>query len=173
MMNTSELSCPNRKRPVKFGHLAVESNAFTERIVNIAGIGYGDAVVCLGDTGTAIEAAASASGARSFTATVAAVTKGRVNALRSRCCADAVLCATTLIRGRGPVESVQWARRNLRSGGRLVMWTVPDRGHAASVIADRLQRMLRAAGFTSIIAGQLPPDVGGTVVVTGILILDS
>jgi hypothetical protein len=140
-----------------------------EKIINIAGLGRGDRVLCLGETGTAIQTAAAATGAR-ILSIASGVTSGEAGWLREpRSRADAALWGMAEAHLKQRAEILNVLRRHVRSGGRLVAWMVPDHNQTSAQHTNRLQRAIRQAGFTSIITGQLPPQAGGNVVVTGVL----
>jgi hypothetical protein len=143
--------------------LPCRSPACAERIVRIAGIGAGVRVLYPGGPDTVMDAAVANAGARLMTGEDLGRTRFRMDRAR----ADIVLCALAAPRLWEPVEHLRIIRRYLRPGGRLVVWTTPDPDRAATIIAVRLQRLIRAAEFTSIIVGRMPSDAGDLVVATG------
>ena len=170
MINTNELVCQSSECPNCFGHPAMLSVNFAERMVNIAGLEFGDTVVCMGDTGSAIEAAIVKNGSRALCSSAADKgNKWNASRLVGSTRSDAVLWAADLSRQNAMTESLSAIRKHLRRGGRLVMWAPPDGCREAQACAEHIQRILAAAGFTSVIVGQTPSDVGDLTVATGIL----
>lgn len=170
MMNTSELICQDRERPASFAHPAMLSDSIAERMVNIASLEYGDTVMCLGDTGPAIEAAvARNSGSARCPSTADKESKWNASRFFGQPRSDAVLWAADVSRPCAMTESLSTIRKHLRRGGRLVMWAPIDGCHKAKACPGTIQRLLAAAGFTSVIVGQSPSNEGDLTVATGIL----
>jgi hypothetical protein len=135
-----------------------------ETIINIAGISPGDRVLYSGIADRTVAATVTGLGARF----IAGKMKPWPATQRNR--ADVALCFISQLGPRETARSLRIFRRNLRPGGRMVMWTAPDRCHCASSLRDHFLELAGSAGFTSMIVGQLPPEEGrGMVVATGIL----
>jgi len=147
------------------------SASFAERMVNIAGLEYGDTVVCMGDTGSAIESAVVNRGALLALCASDADKRTARNASRLFWPArsDAVLWAADLSRQNALAGSLTSIGRHLRRGGRLVMWATQDSCLRAPACPEPMQGLLAATGFISVIVGQISSDIGDRTVATGIL----
>ena len=168
-MNTRTLGCRSSSCS-SVAYPAVASGTFADRMVGLAGLGYGDTVVCMGTPGIAVEAAVCDAGAHILSITAAA-RAGEWKPLRfvKHARADVALWAADALRQLALAESLAALRQRLRPGGRLVLWATPDRCRQGPGVSQRLHRLVDAAGFTSVIAGRLPSEKGDVVVVTGIL----
>jgi hypothetical protein len=135
-----------------------------ETIINVAGISAGDSVFYSGIIDRTMEAAVTGRGACFVPDNM------KPWSVTDRNRADAALCFLSQLGTQETIQSLRILRRNLRPGGRMVMWTAPDQCCCASSLRDHFLELARRAGFTSMIVGQLPPEAGrGMVVATGIL----
>lgn len=141
--------------------------AMAARIVNIAGIASGTRVVCLDENvASPLALAATAAGARVWAAAHEDIDRTRRQA--PVCNADVLLCRTDT----APHDPVAAAcHKWLRIGGRLVLWSLPPQESDACRLRSSIARIVHGPGFTSAIVGQLPPEEGGAVIATGILIV--
>jgi hypothetical protein len=134
------------------------------KIVNIAGIDTGDTVFFAGMPDGTLEAAVMARAAR-FVSGERAPWSGR-----DHNGADVSLCHVSELRSPETARLLRIFRRCLRPGGRMVIWTPPDRTFCSSSLTDQFQELADNTGFTSVIVGRLPSERGrGEVVATGIL----
>ena len=170
MNPTSERCCDRRPAPHELPPPAMVANDFSNRIVNIAGIGPGDRVISIGVPGAAIETAVSARGALLTTAATAAATdRRRLWQSRAHPRADALLWAVNPDHQATLVNTLATLRHDLRTGGRLVLWMSLGGCDPATAGMQTIQRSIASAGFASVIVGRLAADAGDVLVATGIL----
>ena len=148
---------------------AMISGALAQRIVNIAGIARGHAVMGMGSIGSAVEKALLHAGAHLQPGPTAA-TGGKRKALRAcrQTWADVALWAADDFRQAALDDALAAIRQSLRPGGRLVVWALPDAPRDAQALSRRIQRLIDAAGFTSIIGSAVATAWGDVAVATGV-----
>jgi len=167
--NTSNCQIDNPTRPLN--RAAIAPDAWARSIVNIAGIGPGDAVIRLGAEDNAVDAAVSRSGAHIQHASTDAGTGRRsFYSPQTPALADAAIWAIDGFGQPALEETLAAIRKSLRLGGRLVAWALPDDSRGVQAWTQRLQRLIAGAGFTSIIGSPLPTDNGEIAVATGIYV---
>lgn len=165
----------NRKVSAEdLGNMPVVSHIIAQKIINIAGLGRGDQVICQGNTGPAIEKAIEKNNANilTYASTTDKSDNPNKEPYRSSTYADALLWASTLTRQGLPDKPLMDVRQHLRLGGRLVMWATLSKYHDIPGVLKTIEGLLRRAGYNSIIVGHMPPELGDIVVATAILNTD-
>lgn len=149
---------------------AVRTSDFYNRILNIAGIGAGDAVACLDGERAFVEEALSARGALIRTiSTASGAGWGRKLRRKKDACIDAILWAVGGFPRDNPVRFLANLRHSLRPGGRLVLGIASENFYNRQVDSERIDSLLVSAGFVSVIVGRLPLNGQGVAVATGVL----
>ena len=138
------------------------------KIINIAEITAGMRVLALGTVAPGIETAVYAAGACIMPAGACQtdwagqrLAGGPADVALYRADAPQTLPLTDIRRA---------IDRHLRIGGRLVVWTSPACPSDGRAAKQAFSRLVTPPKFTCTIIGQLPPEDGGAVVGTGILV---
>jgi len=166
----SELGCNKPVGPYGKAHPVIDTSEFSERIVNIAAIGNGDALACYGEVGADIEAAIAARGAQTVVASTTVGTGlGPVLPPWNDSRVDAVLWNANEVAHVDLAGMLAGLRCRLAIGGRLVMWRCADTCKAKAASSEPIQQLFNANGFTSVIVGRLWWNACNAVVATGVL----
>ena len=152
-----------------FNPTAMISETLAQRIVNIAGVARGQVVMGTGSIGSAVEKAVLYAGAHLQPGPTAPA-GGKRKAPRAcrQVRVDVALWAADDFRQAVLDDALAAIRQSLRPGGRLVVWGLPDAPRDAQALSRRIQRLIDAAGFTSIIGSAVATAWGDIAVATGV-----
>jgi hypothetical protein len=169
MMNRSGLHGRGHTASAMFPPTETDCTGGERIVAQIAApIGCGDRVVCMGTGAAAMAEAVRKAGGQAVSPGTDEGAADRI--FRQKNIVDQLFWGMDSPWSRAVRDGeLCWARRWLRPGGRMLLWSLVGACRDSGPLVEQLRRLAVGAGLVSVIAGTRPFEEGTVVVATGIL----